>query len=133
MLSQAAEAGTRRMFLLGLFLANQLFDAPLLPVVRDSLSADSGLKSAAKREIERLFEERRSISEEDIKRLLYRLRISDDLQGRLRYLQQVLTPHNTTERRFNLPRPFTFLYYVIRPVQFTIKYIWDRFLSRFRV
>ena len=129
MAEQATTEGTRRMFLLGLSLAHRLLDAPLPKVVNSWLEADPGLQSLAARESARLFQNVDPPDQDDIKRFLYRLKTLDNPRARIRYIRHILAPHNTTGKKFSLPRPLSFLYYLLRPVRFSLKYALNRLKS----
>jgi hypothetical protein len=119
---QARATGLQRMLLLGLLLSHQLLDAPLPETVWTSIKADRNLQALAAQETARLFQEAGSTNAEDLQRFFYYLRILDHLGARARYLRHILAPYNTAQKSFSLPTSLSFLYYFLRPLQFSYKY-----------
>ena len=119
LIERARTTDCERMFYLGLFLANQLFDTNLPADVRTKIESDTQLQTIADGIIARLFNGTTHVpaSPAQIFRFNYNLRKS--WRGRARYFAFMLKPTDS-DLGIRLPRPLSFAYYLIRPVRLLI-------------
>ena len=118
-LSRASRWGVRRMVLLGLLLAVELLDAPLLQPVRESLAGEQRLSQLSRGIQERVFD-----SGEDQRQGggdARRLAMLDNRRDRWRYRWHLwrywLQPTEKDWSLLKLPRPLALVYYVLRPAR----------------
>ena len=111
----ASRAGCRRMWLLGLFLANQLLEAPLPPRVRAWIDSDPQVHRLGCQIQGRLTGEQRTIrSAPD--RLLFRLRSHESLStGLAQCLRTATNPTESDWYACRLPEWAAPLYLAVRP------------------
>ncbi len=111
----AAEMGCRRMWLLGLSLANEILDAPLPASVLRSIGGDSIVAALGRRVRSHLFR-RQSASPSAPARFFFRLRSYDSLaDGSRQCLRMATQPTEEDWRAHALPRWATPLHAVLRP------------------
>jgi hypothetical protein len=128
-LVQRAEAlGSRRMLLLGLFLANDLLDAPLPPEILHVVRQDQAVARLSRRVYGWLFQGRnlpRGFTErgEDNTFSSFHLVLRERLRDKVRYCARVaMTPNPADWTVLSLPRSLWPLYYVVRPLRLTGTY-----------
>ncbi|HEY4579941.1 MAG TPA: nucleotidyltransferase family protein [Candidatus Acidoferrales bacterium] len=111
----ARRAGCRRMWLLGLSLANWLLDAPLPDNVLDWIAADFQVEGLRRQIQGRLAGEERTVRSAP-QRLLFRLRSHESLAVSLRQcLRTAMGPTEEDRHTFNLPDWAAPLYLALRP------------------
>lgn len=115
LLERAANADSERMFLLGLFLAEKLLDAPLAPEVKQRCEADERLESLANDVIEHLFNGTTHVPATSREIFKYNLRVRKTLSGRARYLLYMFRPTDGDLGGRSFPSGMNFVYYLTRP------------------
>ncbi|HVF23572.1 MAG TPA: nucleotidyltransferase family protein [Pyrinomonadaceae bacterium] len=115
LLERAANADNERMFLLGLFLAEQLLDAPLPDEVKRRCAADQRLKSLAQGIVEHLFNGPTHVPATSREIFKYNISVRKSLSARARYLVHMLRPTDGDLGARSLPASLSFAYYLIRP------------------
>ena len=115
LLDRAAKSDTERMFLLGLYLAEKLLDAPLPAEAKRRCTADKRLVPLATNIIEHLFNGPEHVPATSSEILMYNLGVRKTLSARTRYLVHVLQPTDGDVSRHSLPPGLTFAYYLTRP------------------
>jgi len=117
MLEEARRLGAERMLLLGLYLARDLFQAPLPQVVTDRLGRLPKLRNMAQKVYRLMFdnpEQQPTLFE----LTMFRLRCRERLRDRLNYcVRRVLTPTYQDVEILQLPSSFEFLYPLLRPLK----------------
>ena len=117
LLEGAANADIERMFLLGLFLAEQLLDAPLPAEIKQRCDADPRLQSLAGNVVEHLFNGTTHVPATSREIFKFNFRVRKTLAARARYLVYMLRP---TDRDFSgrsFPSRLNFVYYLTRPIR----------------
>ena len=115
LLKRAATADTERMFLLGLYLAEQLLDAPLPAEVKQRCDADECLPSLAETIDEHLFSGTTHVPATSREIFKYNLGVRKTLSARARYLVHMLRPTDSDLGACSLPAKLSFAYYLVRP------------------
>ena len=115
LLERAETADNERMFLLGLFLAEKLLDAPLPNEVRARCRADERLESLATNVIEHLFNGTTHVPATSRQIFQYNIRVRKTLGARARYVLHMLRPTDSDLSTRSLPARLSFAYYVLRP------------------
>lgn len=113
LLERSASTGNDRMLLLGLHLANRLLDAPLPDHVKSKLTAERIVVSLANEVSQRLFGVGQPTSISQSFRFNWAVRAS--WRSRLRYCRLLLQPTDADVGTLPLPRPLSFVYYLMRP------------------
>jgi hypothetical protein len=115
LLKRAANADSERMFLLGLYLAEQLLDAPLPPEVRQHCDADERLRSLAENIVEHLFSGTTHVPATSREIFKYNLGVRKTLGARARYILHMLRPTDSDLGAHSFPAKLSFAYYLMRP------------------
>jgi hypothetical protein len=115
LLQRAANADNERMFLLGLFLAEKLLDAPLPAEVKQRCDADERLRSLAENVVAHLFNGTTHVPATSREIFQYNIRVRKTLAARARYLVHMLRPTDSDLSLRSLPSSLSFAYYLIRP------------------
>jgi Uncharacterised nucleotidyltransferase len=115
LLRRAANAESDRMFLLGLYLAEQLLDAPLPIDVKQRCDADERLQSLAENIVEHLFSGTTHVPATSREIFKYNLGVRKTLSARARYLLHMLRPTDSDLSAHSLPAKLSFAYYLMRP------------------
>jgi hypothetical protein len=115
LLKRAETADNERMFLLGLFLAEKLLDAPLPEEVKARCSADEHLDSLASDVIEHLFNGTTHVPATSREIFNYNIRVRKTLGARARYILHMFRPTDGDLSTRSLPPSLSFAYYVLRP------------------
>lgn len=119
---QAKEAGTRRMLLVSLLLANELLGAELPEQITQAITKERlvrPLASKIKRELFRNVRDARGVS-----RVLKPAKALDGLPDKIKFhLRLALTPTPEDWTFIRLPERFRFFYYLTRPVRLVKKYV----------
>ena len=115
LLERAANADAERMFLLGLFLAAKLLDAPLAPEVKRRCDADERLASLAENVTQHLFNGTTHVPATSREIFKYNLRVRKTLSARARYLAYMLRPTDSDLAARSYPSALNFVYYLARP------------------
>ena len=117
MLEEARRLGAERMLLLGLYLARDLFQAPLPQVVTDRLGRLPKLRTMAQQVYRRIFdnpEQQPTLFE----LTMFRLHCRERLRDRLNYcIRRILTPTYQDVEVLRLPSSLEFLYPLLRPLK----------------
>ncbi len=126
---RARAAGSQRMLLLGLFLANDLLDAPLPPEILRLVRQDETVEELSRQVYGWLFQSRnlpRGFTErgEDNTFSSFHLAIRERLRDKIRYCARVaITPNAADWTALALPTSLWPLYYALRPLRLTGKYV----------
>ena len=124
-MAQASRLGSRRRVLLGLYLASDLLGAELPQEVWRRVQAESAVQSLAERVRERLFGELEGASR-DMENFLFSLqskeRLPAQVRDSLRFARHRMTPNEKDRALLPLPKPLSFLYYLIRPIRLAKRY-----------
>jgi hypothetical protein len=115
LLKRAAGADSDRMFLLGLYLAERLLDAPLPAEVKPRCDADERLHSLAENIVEHLFSGTTHVPATSREIFKYNLGVRKTLSARARYLLHMLRPTDSDFSAHSLPAKLSFAYYLMRP------------------
>lgn len=118
---RAAETDSERMFLLGLYLAQELLQAKLPAEIQQRCAADARLKALAANVIEHLFNGPTHVPATAREVFKYNLGVRKSASARARYLVHVLRPTDSDVGRRSLPPRFTFAYYLMRPFRLIFK------------
>ncbi len=124
LLEQADSLGSKRMLLVGLYLARDLLGAELPEEVFQRMQDEPVVTSLAAQARERLFLET-SGPPGALERFLFQLKARERLQDRFRYSLLTMTPHHEDWEFQPLPSPLSFLYYLLRPIRLFRKYGWE--------
>jgi hypothetical protein len=118
----AAKMESTRVLLLGLYLAQDLFDAPLPERLAQEISREPAVRLLA----EKVYEEYANISQPSggvLHRAAFRIRSRDGiLQGIRHTLRLALSPTETDRKTIHLPRWLSPLYALVRPLRLLRKY-----------
>lgn len=118
LLKRAETADNERMFLLGLFLAEKLLDAPLPDEVKARCRADEHLDSLATNVIEHLFNGTTHVPATSREIFNYNIRVRKTLGARARYMLHMFRPTDSDLSTRSLPPSLSFAYYFLRPLRF---------------
>ena len=122
----AQRVRAERMLLLGLFLANDLLDAPLPAEIYSRLQADPAIKWLVKRVRQRLFRAP-GYRYEVLESIPFHLRLREGLRDKILYCMQLTFapgPEDWGSRRF--PPSLSILYQLFRPLRLVGKYVIDQ-------
>ena len=118
----AAALGSRRMLSIGLLLASELGGASLPGEISREVQSDSAAKAVVRELRGRLFEERES-SPGIAETARLHLRMRERLRDRATYCLRLTLGTTVGDwTSMKLPRPFLFLYYLLRPFRLAGKY-----------
>jgi hypothetical protein len=109
------------MFLLGLYLAEQLLQAPLPEEVRQRCSADERLKSLAGNVVAHLFNGTTHVPATSREIFKYNIGVRKTLSARTRYLLYMFRPTDSDLGARALPGTLSFGYYLMRPFRLLFK------------
>jgi hypothetical protein len=115
LLERAARADNERMFLLGLYLAERLLDAPLPDEIKQRCASDPRLESLAVNVIEHLFNGTTHVPATSREIFKYNLGVRKTFSSRARYLLYMLRPTDGDLASHSLPASLNFAYYLTRP------------------
>lgn len=115
LLERAANADSERMFLLGIYLAHELLDAPLPDEVRHRCDSDEQLKVLASSVGQHLFNGTTHIPATSREIFKYNIRVRKTLAARARYLAHMFRPTDSDLSRHSFPSRVSFGYYLTRP------------------
>ena len=118
LLKRAETADNERMFLLGLFLAEKLLDAPLPEEVKARCRNDERLDSLASDVIEHLFNGTTHVPATSREIFNYNIRVRKTLGARARYMLHMFRPTDSDLSTRSLPPGLSFAYYFLRPLRF---------------
>jgi hypothetical protein len=119
---QASQLDCERMLFLGLYLANDLLDAPLPSSLLSRMHADRAVQSMAARIRKQLFQQVQA-EPGTIQRLLFRLHMRDSLREGAGYCWRLATKPTEEDRSVvRLPPMLSRLSVVLRPVRLLRKY-----------
>jgi hypothetical protein len=121
LLKRAVDADSERMFLLGLYLAERLLDAPLPLEVKQRCDADERLPSLAENIIARLFSGTTHVPATSREIFKYNLDVRKTLSARARYVLHMLRPTDSDLGARALPAKLSFAYYLVRPLRLLFK------------
>ena len=117
LLERAATADTERMFLLGLFLAEKLLDAPLPAEIKQRCNADARLRSLADNVIEHLFNGTTHVPATSREIFKFNFHVRKTLAARARYLVYMFRPTDSDFSSRPFPSRLNFVYYLTRPIR----------------
>ena len=106
------------MFLLGLYLAERLLDAPLPDEVKQRCDSDQRLKSLAENVVEHLFNGTTHVPATSREIFKYNIGVRKTLGARARYLLHMLRPTDSDLGAHSLPASLSFAYYLTRPFRY---------------
>lgn len=115
LLERARAADTERMFLLGVHLAHELFEAPLPDEITRRCDSDEQLKALAENVVEHLFNGTTHVPATSREIFKYNIRVRKTLSARARYLAYMFRPTDRDLSRRSLPSGMSFVYYLTRP------------------
>jgi hypothetical protein len=115
LLDRAARADTERIFLLGVYLAERLLDAPVPPEVKQRCDSDPRLASLADNIVEHLFSGPTHVPATSREIFKYNLGVRKTLSARARYLLYMFRPTDGDLGAHSLPPSLSFAYYLTRP------------------
>lgn len=115
LLERAAATGNERMLFLGLYLANNLLDAPLPAHVKLKLEDDKVVVSLASKVSQRLFSGSEATPVTINQSIRFNWAVRAGWGSRLRYIRLLLQPTDADIEIVALPRPLNFVYYLMRP------------------
>ena len=115
LLERAATADTERMFLLGVYLAERLLEAPLPAEVKQRCDADPRLSSLADNIIAHLFNGPTHVPATSREIFKYNLGVRKTISARTRYLLYMFRPTDSDLGSRSLPSSLNFAYYLTRP------------------
>jgi len=121
LLERATHADSERMFLLGLHLAEKLFETNLPPEVKQRCEADKRLASLANNIVEHLFNGTEHVPATSSEIFKYNLGVRKSLGARARYLVHTLRPTDGDLGRHSFPAGLSFAYYLVRPFRLLLK------------
>ncbi|HEY5885646.1 MAG TPA: nucleotidyltransferase family protein [Pyrinomonadaceae bacterium] len=122
LLKRADRADARRMFLLGLHLADVLLQAPLPDVVKQKISRDKQIPELTAEIIATLFDgtDRHPATAAQIFR--YNVNVRNSWPARFRYMRYTLAPTDSDLGMVRLPAGVRFAYYLLRPMRIFSKH-----------
>ncbi len=126
LLKRARQADTDRMFLLGLYLAEQLLEAPLPAEVKQRCAEDSRLPSLAGNVVEHLFNGTTHVPATSREIFKYNIGVRKTLAARARYILYMLRPTDGDLGAHSLPQSLSFAYYLARPFRLLKRGVSDR-------
>lgn len=121
LLERATHADSERMFLLGLHLAEKLFEINLPPEVKQRCAADKRLALLATNIVDHLFNGPEHVPATSSEIFRYNLGVRKSLGARARYLVHTLRPTDGDLGRHSFPAGFGFAYYLVRPFRLLLK------------
>ena len=125
LLKRAAQADTDRMFLLGLYLAERLLEAPLPAEVKARCEADPRLASLAENVVEHLFNGATHVPATSREIFKYNIGVRKTLGARARYILYMLRPTDGDLGAHSLPESLSFAYYLARPFRILKRGMFD--------
>ena len=121
LLERADKSNSDRMFLLGLFLAEKLLQAPLPEKIRQRCDRDKQLEPLAAKIIEHLFNGVTHVPATSREIFKYNIAVRKSLTARTRYLVHMLRPTDSDLGTRSLPPGLNFAYYLMRPFRLLFK------------
>lgn len=121
LLERAEQADSERMFLLGLYLAEKLFQTNLPPEVKQRCDRDKRLDALATNIVEHLFNGPEHVPATSREIFKYNLGVRRTLSARARYLAHTLRPTDGDLGSHALPARLSFAYYLMRPFRLLLK------------
>ena len=115
LLKRAMQADSDRMFLLGLYLAQRLLDAPLPAEVKQRCDSDPRLTLLADNVVDHLFNGPTHVPATSGEIFKYNIGVRKTLGARARYLLYMLRPTDGDLEAHSLPESLSFAYYLARP------------------
>jgi hypothetical protein len=115
LLKRASQADSERMFLLGLYLAERLLEAPLPVAVKQRFDSDPRLASLAGNVVKNLFNGPTHIPATSREIFKYNIGVRKTLGARARYVLYMLHPTDGDLGSHSLPEGLNFGYYLARP------------------
>jgi hypothetical protein len=115
LLKRASQADSERMFLLGLYLAERLLEAPLPPEVKQRCDSDPRLASLAGNVVKNLFNGPTHVPATSSEIFKYNIGVRKTLGARARYILYMLRPTDGDLGTHSLPESLSFGYYLARP------------------
>jgi len=125
LLKQAAHADSDRMFLLGLYLAGTLLEAPLPDEVEQRCASDPRLSSLADSVVEHLFNGTTHVPATSSEIFKYNIGVRKTLGARARYILYMLRPTDSDLGAHSLPESLSFAYYLARPFRILKRGMFD--------
>jgi hypothetical protein len=119
--SRAEDTDNERMFLLGLYLAQELLQAKLPSEVQQRCASDARLEPLAANVIEHLFNGPTHTPATSREIFKYNFGVRKSLPARARYLVHMLRPTDSDVGKHSVPPRFTFAYYLMRPFRLLFK------------
>ena len=126
LLNRATQADTDRMFLLGLYLAEQLLQAPLPAEVKQRCDGDPRLATLAGNVVEHLFSGTTHVPATSREIFKYNIGVRKTLSARARYILFMLRPTDGDLGAHSLPESLSFAYYLARPFRLIKRGMFDR-------
>ena len=115
LLNRAVQADSERMFLLGLYLAERLLEAPLPAEVKQRCDSDPRVASLAANVVKNLFNGPTHVPATSREIFKYNIGVRKTLGARARYILYMLRPTDGDLGAHSLPESLSFGYYLARP------------------
>jgi len=115
LMRRAKQTHTTRMFLLGLHLARNLFDAPLPGSIIEAIDSDKRISLLALEIIEHLFDSTDYQPAGLAAIFRYNFFVRNDWRSRARYFRYMLAPTESDLAVLKVAGPLRFAYYLLRP------------------
>jgi hypothetical protein len=133
---QAGRLGSERMLFIGLLLARDLLETPLPQEVSRRVHADPAVEALVRGISERLFR-RIDHSPSRFAEMPFRpihMKMRERLRDKVRYIVRLATTHTVGDwMALPLPKPFFFLYVVLRPIRLARTYGRKLFITILKV
>ncbi len=116
LICRARSTGSTRLLLLGLNLADELLGAMLPQKIRAEINSDAQVGRLTRRVLEGLFEDD-GAAEGMRGYFAFQMGARERLRDKLRYFLYSLGPTDEDVAQLSLPRPLSFVYYLLRPLR----------------
>jgi hypothetical protein len=123
---EAHKAGCMKGLLLGLDLVRSMCGVIMPGEVLQLIDRHPSVKVIGRSVTSRLFSGKRGVLAERLQRIFIVSRLKQRVRDRFMYLlyewRETVTPNEKDQALVSLPAPFSFLYYVVRPIRLTLTY-----------
>ncbi|GAB1545536.1 hypothetical protein NUACC21_82120 [Scytonema sp. NUACC21] len=122
---RASKLRMRRMLLLGLSLAHELLDAVLPEIMIEKIKADPSIKVFSLQVSLQLFNQaENSVTNYKFKNLFFHLKLIEHPIDKVGYCYEHMIVPTVADKAFlRLPKFFSFLYYLLRPIRLITMYL----------
>ena len=126
LLNRASQADSERMFLLGLYLAEQLLEAPLPAEIKHRCDSDTRMTALAGNVVKNLFNGPTHVPATSREIFKYNIEVRKTLGARARYILYMLRPTDSDLGAHSLPDGLSFGYYLARPFRLLRKSVFHQ-------